>query len=100
MQMVRVMNGVVMDLRLIKERTAYKLSLPINEEHNEVIELVVNENKSLDIVKLKELLHKNNIDSSAVYQWQNHYVIFAKVADAAVSYTHLRAHETGRNLVC
>ena len=50
---------------LAKERTAYKLSLPINEEHNEVIELVVKESKSLDVNKLKELLHKNNIDSSA-----------------------------------
>jgi hypothetical protein len=69
---------------MAKERTAYKLSLPINEEHNEVIELVVKENISLDIVKLKELLHKNNIDSSAVYQWKNHYVIFAKIADVGV----------------
>jgi hypothetical protein len=69
---------------LAKERTAYKLSLPINEEHNEVIEMVVNEGKSLDLVKLKELLNKNNIDNSAVYQWQNHYVIFGKIADAGV----------------
>jgi len=75
---------------LTKERTIYKLSLPINEEHNEVIELVVKENKSLDVVKLKELLHKNNIDSSAVYQWENHYVIFAKVADAGVMQGRLK----------
>ena len=82
---VKLNAGLKLDYNwLTKERTAYKLSLPINEEHNEVIELVVNENKSLDIVKLKELLHKNNIDSSAVYQWQNHYVIFAKVTDAGV----------------
>ena len=55
-----------------------------------MIELVVKEGKSLDIVKLKELLHKNNIDSSAVYQWQNHYVIFAKVADAGVMQGRLK----------
>lgn len=64
--------------------------LLINEEHNEVIEIVVKEKKSLDLVKLKELLHKNNIDSSAVYQWQNHYVIFAKVADVGVMQGRLK----------
>jgi hypothetical protein len=69
---------------MLEERTALKPSLPINEEHNEMIELLVKENKTLDIARLKELLHKNNIDSSGVYQWQNHYVIFAKVADASV----------------
>jgi len=69
---------------MAKERTAYKLSIPINEEHNELIELIVKENKSLDIVKLKELLYKNNIDSPALYQWQNHYVIFDRIADVGV----------------
>ena len=67
-----------------------KPKLPINEEHNEVIELVVKQNKTIDVNKLKELLHKNNIDSSAVYQWQNHYVIFAKVADAGVMQGRLK----------
>jgi hypothetical protein len=66
---------------LVKERTADKLNLPINEEHSEVIELVVKDGKKLDISKLKQLLSKNNIDSNAIYQWQNHYVIFAKIAD-------------------
>ena len=75
---------------LAKERTAHKLSLPINEEHNEVIEMVVKDEKQFDIVKLKELLHRNNIDSSAVYQWQNHYVIFAKMADVGVMQGRLK----------
>ena len=59
-------------------------NLPINEEHNEVIELVVKNGKQLDVLKLKQLLAKNNIDSNAIYQWQNHYVVFAKMADAGV----------------
>jgi hypothetical protein len=75
---------------LAKERTAYKLSLPINEEHNEVIELVVKDGKQLDITKLKQLLSKNNIDSNALYQWQNHYVIFAKMADVGVMQGRLK----------
>jgi hypothetical protein len=75
---------------LTKEKTAYKLSLPINEEHNEVIELVVKDGKQLEISKLKELLVKNKIDSSAVYQWQNHYVIFARIADVSVMQGRLK----------
>ncbi len=69
---------------LAKEKTASLQNLSVNEEHSEVIELIVKEGKQLDIVKLKELLAKNNIDSSAVYQWQNHYVVFAKMADVGV----------------
>ena len=61
-----------------------KANLPINEEHNEVIELVVKEGTQLDLPKLKQLLAKNNMDSNAIYQWQNHYVIFDKVVDAGV----------------
>ena len=69
---------------LAKERTSSKVKLPINEEHAEVIELVVKENKQLDVSKLKQVLSKSNIDSNAIYQWQNHYVIFAKMADVGV----------------
>jgi L-rhamnose mutarotase/Right handed beta helix region len=56
----------------------------INEEHNEVIELVVKEGQQLDMLKLKLLLAKNNMDSTAIYHWQNHYVIFDKVQDLGV----------------
>jgi len=68
---------------LLAGKTA-KANLPINTEHNEVIELVVKENETLDIQKLKTILSKNNMDSTAVYQWQNHYVIFDKVTDVGV----------------
>lgn len=56
----------------------------INEEHNEVIELVVKEGQQLDLQKLKLLLVKNNIDSTAIYHWKNHYVIFSTVQDLGV----------------
>jgi L-rhamnose mutarotase len=56
----------------------------INEEHNEVIELVVKEGQAIDLARLKQVLAQNNIDSNAIYQWQNHYVIFDKVADIGV----------------
>ncbi|MGB3008287.1 MAG: L-rhamnose mutarotase, partial [Chitinophagaceae bacterium] len=56
----------------------------VNEEHNEVIELVVKDGKQLDLPKLKQLLASNNMDSNAIYHWQNHYVIFDKVQDLGV----------------
>jgi L-rhamnose mutarotase len=68
---------------LLANKTA-KAKLPINTEHNEVIELVAKEGMQLDLPKLKQLLVKNNMDSNAIYQWQNHYVIFDKVVDAGV----------------
>jgi len=76
--------------RVLKERTAYKLSLPINEEHNEVIELVMKDSNQLDVSKLKQLLAKNNIDSNVVFQWQNHFVIFAKMADVGMMQSRLQ----------
>ncbi len=70
--------------QLLTERTASKLKLPINEEHQEVIELVIKEGQTLDLPKLKKLLALNKMDSNAIYHWQNHYVIFDKVQDIGV----------------
>lgn len=68
---------------LAANRTANH-QLPVNEEHNEVIELVVKDGQQLDLQKLKSLLAKNNMDSTAIYHWQNHYVVFSKVQDLGV----------------
>jgi len=43
---------------LLKEKTAATNSLPINKEHKEIIELVVRENQTLDLQKLKTVLAK------------------------------------------
>ena len=69
---------------LAKDKATTLNKFPVNTEHNEVIELIVKENETLDIKKLKEILGKNKIDTGAIYQWQNHYVIFAKVQDIGV----------------
>lgn len=69
---------------LLNEKTANLQSLPVNKEHNEVIELVVKENSQLDVQKLKTILFNNQMDSTAIYKWQNHYVIFDKVVDVGV----------------
>ncbi len=75
---------------LAKEKTSSLLSLPVNEEHPEVIELVVRENKTLDIAKLKSLMTQYEMDTTAIYQWKNHYVIFDKVKDIGVIQGRLR----------
>jgi hypothetical protein len=43
---------------LAKGKTSATIKQAINEEHNEVIELVVKENKPLDVLKLKLLMIK------------------------------------------
>ena len=68
---------------------------PINKERNEVIELIVSKDSTIDLYKLKNLLAQNKMDSTAIYQWQNHYVIFDKVQDAAVMQSRLRNNFPG-----
>lgn len=75
---------------LVKERTAFNVNLPINDDHEGLIELVVKEIATIDISKLKQLLKQNNIDTTAIYQWQNHYVIFANVADLGIVQSRLK----------
>ncbi|MFT3935706.1 MAG: L-rhamnose mutarotase [Chitinophagaceae bacterium] len=72
---------------LAKEKTAAQLNLPINEEHFEIIELVQAENKQFDLAKLRNLLAQYKMDSNAVYQWKNHFVVFDKVIDV-MSFTN------------
>jgi len=88
---VRVNAGLESDYHwLLKERTASKLSLPVNEEHDQMIEMVVKSGMRLYIPKLRQVLAQNNVDSNAIYQWQNRFVIFAKVADVGVMQSRLK----------
>src|SRR5678810_8378 len=54
----------------------------------------------------KLLVGNSSKDDAAVYELGNGMAListtdfFMPVVDDPVSYTHLRAHETGRNLVC
>jgi hypothetical protein len=69
---------------LIKEKSSSINLLPTNEERSEMIELVVRDGQRIDLVKLKSILFKNNMDTSAIYQWKNHYVLFGRVQDVTV----------------
>lgn len=93
---IRKKAGVQMAYQyLLKERTSTALHLPINEEHKEVIELIVKEGQTLDVAKLRNLLAQNNMDSNAIYHWQNHYVIFDKVQDIGVMQGRIANHFPG-----
>jgi L-rhamnose mutarotase len=69
---------------LLQDKTTIGSTLAINKERKEVIELILTAGQSLDLEKLKQVLSQNNIDTSAIYQWQNHYVIYVKVQDIGV----------------
>lgn len=69
---------------LLKEKSKDSDKLPINEEHNEVIEIISKEKKSINIATLRKLLANFNMDTNAIYQWKNHTVIFDKVQDLSV----------------
>lgn len=75
---------------LTTERTAAALNLPVNKEHPEIIELITSENTMPDLVKLKAFLKQEKIDSNAVYQWKNHCVVFANIADVTAVAAKLR----------
>lgn len=90
---IRANAGLQDDFKYLgTERTAAKLLLPTNREHYEVIELVVKEGQTLDLAKLKALLSNNNMDSNAIYQWKNHFVIYDKVKDIGVMEGRIRNH--------
>jgi hypothetical protein len=80
---------------LLKEKSTTVQRLPVNAEHKEIIELVAPPGKNLDVQHLKTLLQQNGMDSSAIYQWQNHYVIFDKVVDVAVMQGRFQNHFPG-----
>ena len=79
---------------LSKEKTSSTVHLPINEEHPEIIELITKENEPLDLGKLKQLLPRY-IDTTDVYRWQNHYVIFSPIEDVFSLEQKLRNNLSG-----
>jgi Right handed beta helix region/L-rhamnose mutarotase len=76
---VKINAGLQKEYQYLLANKTPRANQPINEEHDEVIEIISKNN--IDMLKLKTLLTKNNIDSNAIYQWQNHTVIFSKMAD-------------------
>ncbi len=78
---VKLKAGLENDYKYLLKNKYPNSNQTINEEHSEVIEIIAKNEKTFDSNKLKILLAKNNIDSSAIYQWNNHFVIFANMQD-------------------
>jgi hypothetical protein len=66
---------------LLKDKVLPDKGFVINKEQPVIIELVTSDSSSLNLEKLYEVLTKFKIDKSALYQWQNHMVIFDKIQD-------------------
>ena len=66
---------------LVAEKSAINKNWPINREHAVIIELVSNDNQSINTTQLKTVLAANSVSAGSLYQWKNHYVIYDKVKD-------------------
>ena len=69
---------------LLNEKSKNLDKRPINEEKYSIVEVVAPMGQIIDREKLKAVLAQNRLDTAAVYQWNNHYVLFGKVADVLV----------------
>ncbi len=69
---------------LLQHAKGYDKAYAINEEHKEVIEIITDNDSVFPVQQLKILLHKYDIDSNAVYQWENRVVVFANMPDVGV----------------
>jgi hypothetical protein len=73
--------GLYPGFRYLGKERVIDSAWPINKEAPVMIELVIKNVKSNDAAVLKGILEKSRMDTSSLYQWQNHYVIFGKVQD-------------------
>ncbi|MFM2232275.1 MAG: hypothetical protein RJB31_976 [Bacteroidota bacterium] len=70
-------------------------SQSINEARNEMIELVIPDGISFSTDSLKRFLNKYKMDSTAVYSWKNHHVVYTTVMDIAVLEGRLKNNFAG-----
>jgi hypothetical protein len=70
-------------------------NLAINQQRPELVELVVPTGQTLDRAKLNQLLVSFRIDTTAVYVWQNHFVIYDHMDDLGAVAGKLRNNFPG-----
>jgi hypothetical protein len=79
---------------LLKEKAAPYNNAAIAEEHKEIVEIVSPSDSILDLQKLKLILLKSKVDTTSIYQWQNHTVIYNYVQDIGVLQDRLKNNFT------
>lgn len=84
-ELVKKNAGIESEYKMLtKNSTVSNVSLPINKQRKELMELIVHDEKEFDLNKLKLLLNQNGMDRSSIYQWKNHYIIYSYVQDIGV----------------
>jgi hypothetical protein len=78
---VRRLAGLQQDFQYLAKEKAISNGWPINHEMPVMLELIVKNSKEADVQQLRDILARAKMDTSSLYQWENHYVIFGKVQD-------------------
>ncbi|MVM30317.1 L-rhamnose mutarotase [Spirosoma sp. HMF4905] len=76
---------------LLNDKARPDANWGINKENPVIIELIANAGQTIDVQRLKQVLTRSKVNPEALYQWENHYVIFDKVQDAFVLSERLKA---------
>jgi hypothetical protein len=74
---------------LVKEKQVAP-NWPINHETPVALEIIAGANSAINKDALRALMASRKIQDAGLYQWNNHYVIFGKVADAGALSNALR----------
>ena len=83
---------------LLKEKVLPDRYWQINKDQPVLIELITEAGQTLDRQALQAVLTKSKVGAEALYQWQNHTVIFDKVQDVFVLQERLKAAFPGIQL--
>ncbi|GAB3947312.1 hypothetical protein GCM10028805_19330 [Spirosoma harenae] len=82
---IRIKAGLQPAYRhLLQEKSAADHLWRINKESPVIVELTVPKGQSIDSEQIKKVMAQNKVRPEALFQWQNHFVIFDKVQDVFV----------------
>ena len=76
---------------LLREKAPADSKWRINKENPVIVELTADEKQPVDVQRIREILVRNKVSPNALYQWENHYVIFDKVQDVFVLSERLKS---------
>jgi hypothetical protein len=95
---IKQQAGLQPDYQYLAKEKVIESNWAINHETPVIIELISNDKQSIDIRQLKEILNKSRVNAGALYQWENHLVIFDKVQDVYSLGEKLRAAFPGMKI--
>ncbi|UFH52689.1 L-rhamnose mutarotase [Spirosoma sp. KNUC1025] len=76
---------------LLHEKASADSKWRINKENPVIVELTAPEGQRINPEQLTKVMVRNKVRPEALYQWQNHYVIFDKVQDVFVLSERLKS---------